>query len=56
MKCENCGCDCDGSINGRGFCNKPECIDAVIRGVVEPIREGANAAWSEPFAKREKPA
>ena len=37
--CENCGAQATGSINGRGFCNKPGCIDKVIAGAVKPIRQ-----------------
>ena len=39
MKCDNCGAECDGSVNGLAFCLQPPCIEAAVKGGTAAGRE-----------------
>ena len=39
MKCDNCGAECAGSVNGLAFCLKKKCIEATVKGGTAAGRE-----------------
>lgn len=58
LVCVNCGAEGIGAINGRHFCAKTACIDAVVSGTVRPVVEAMeryNAAVDDRLAARPAP-